>query len=229
MAIAFTAWLTAPAPIACTSTRPLLRITPAIAPATATGLEVAETFSTSTGTRPSTVIAGTPSNLFSVDLLDRRGSAGRGANGNQHRVESHRPGGHHKPVRNDRQKALQNDLFVHPDAPVPGADHAHVGDVSRTPRQDPCVSGWDVGVRADHGADPAFEVPAHGRLLRGRLGVHVAEGDLHVRVGGQDRVRGAEWIVQGLEKDPADEVYDQDLVPAGLDHAPAPSSPIRRG
>src|ERR1700737_2506411 len=44
MAIAFTAWLMAPAPIACTSTRLWLRTTPAIAPATATGLEVAETF-----------------------------------------------------------------------------------------------------------------------------------------------------------------------------------------
>src|SRR5713226_6467267 len=38
IAIAFTAWLIAPPPLACTSTRPLLRITPAIAPATATGL-----------------------------------------------------------------------------------------------------------------------------------------------------------------------------------------------
>src|SRR6266581_2074390 len=154
----------APAPIACTSTRPLLRITPAIAPATATGLDVAETISTSTGARPSPVIAGTPSNVFSVDSLDRSGSAGRGANGNQHRVESHRPGSHHKPVRNAGQEALQNVLFVHPDAPVPGPDHADVGDVGGAPRQDPRVCGRDVGVGADHGAHPAFQVPAHGRL-----------------------------------------------------------------
>src|SRR5207245_4478712 len=89
MAIAFTAWLIAPAPIACTSTRPLLRITPAMAPATATGLEVAETFSTSTGARPSPVIAGTPSNVFSVDSLDRCCPAGGSTNGNQYRIESH--------------------------------------------------------------------------------------------------------------------------------------------
>src|SRR5438094_8001359 len=70
MAMALTAWLIAPAPIAWTSTRPLLRMTPAMAPATATGFEVAETLSTSTGAR-STVIAGTPSNTFTVDSLGR--------------------------------------------------------------------------------------------------------------------------------------------------------------
>src|SRR5712692_7981207 len=41
----------APAPIACTSTRLWLRTTPAIAPATATGLEVAETFRISIAAR----------------------------------------------------------------------------------------------------------------------------------------------------------------------------------
>src|SRR5258708_31415146 len=88
MAIALTAWLMAPAPMACTSTRPLLRITPAIAPAPATGLEVAETFSTSTGAR-SVVIAGPPSNPFTVDSLDRCCSSCGPANGTQNRVESH--------------------------------------------------------------------------------------------------------------------------------------------
>src|SRR5215831_12517615 len=43
MARALTAWLTAPAPIACTSTLCRSRITPAIAPATAVGREVAAT------------------------------------------------------------------------------------------------------------------------------------------------------------------------------------------
>src|SRR3977135_326954 len=41
----------APAPIACTSTRVWLRTTPAIAPATATGFEVAETFKISMAAR----------------------------------------------------------------------------------------------------------------------------------------------------------------------------------
>src|SRR5207249_3686822 len=145
--MALTAWLIAPAPIAWTSTRPLLRITPAIAPATATGFEVAETLSTSTGTR-SADIAGTPSNVFTADSLDR--------------------------------------------------------------------------------CSPALHVPAHGRLLRGRLGVHVAEHTLHVRVLGQDRVRGPEGVVEGVEEDAADQVHDEHLVPAGLDHAPALARRRRR-
>src|SRR5205807_557692 len=53
MAIALIAWLIAPAPMAWTSTFDELRITPAIAPATATGLDVAETLRTSTGATPS--------------------------------------------------------------------------------------------------------------------------------------------------------------------------------
>src|SRR5579884_1773554 len=52
IAIALIACLIAPAPIACTSTFCWLRITPAIAPATATGFEVAETLRTSTGSAP---------------------------------------------------------------------------------------------------------------------------------------------------------------------------------
>src|SRR6202049_1617322 len=102
--MALTAVLMAPAPIACTSTRPLLRITPAIAPATATGLEVAETFSTSTGTR--SVLAGTPSRMFSIDSLDRCRPAGGTINGNQYRIECHGPGGDRKPVRHPSEQAL---------------------------------------------------------------------------------------------------------------------------
>src|SRR6185295_13906007 len=99
---------------------------------------------------------------FSVDSLDRSSSAGGGANGNQHRVESHRPGGHHKPVRNAGQEALQDDLLVHADAPVAGPHHAHVGDVGGATGQDPGVGRRDVGVGADDGARPALQVPAHG-------------------------------------------------------------------
>src|SRR5437899_2448936 len=57
MAIALTAWLMAPAPIAWTSTRLWLRTTPAMAPATATGFEVAETFRISIAAR---AVRGTP-------------------------------------------------------------------------------------------------------------------------------------------------------------------------
>src|SRR6202011_4063318 len=130
MAIALTAWLIAPAPMAWTSTRPLLRITPAIAPATATGLEVAETLSTSTGAR-SDVIAGTPSNMFTVDSLDRCSAAGGSVNGNQYGIESHGSGRHREAVWHPSQEALDHHVLVHPDASVPGADHTHVGDVGR--------------------------------------------------------------------------------------------------
>src|SRR5437660_1354967 len=82
-----------------TSARPLLRMTPAMAPATATGLEVAETFSTSTGARSADIVAGTPSNMFTVDSLDRCGLAARRVNGNQYRIECHGSRGHHKARR----------------------------------------------------------------------------------------------------------------------------------
>src|SRR6059058_3006148 len=66
MAIAFTAWLMAPAPIACTSTRLWLRTTPAIAPATATGFEVAETFRISIAAR---AVRGTPAAGLADNVL----------------------------------------------------------------------------------------------------------------------------------------------------------------
>src|SRR5689334_13382953 len=154
----------APAPIACTSTRPLLRMTPAIAPATATGLEVAETLSTSTGAR-SADIAGTPSNMFTVDSLDGCGPAGGGINVNQYRIECHGARSHREPVRNARQKALQNDVPVHPDAPVARADHADVGYVGGALRKDPRVRRADVRMRAHDRADAAVQVPAHRGLL----------------------------------------------------------------
>src|SRR5438132_4594242 len=69
IAIALTAWLMAPAPMACTSTRLWVRTTPAMAPATATGLDVAETLRISTAdragrTRPGAALA---AGDFSVD------------------------------------------------------------------------------------------------------------------------------------------------------------------
>src|ERR1700730_3824878 len=227
MAIALTAWLIAPAPMACTSTRPLLRITPAMAPATATGLEVAETFSTSTGTR--SVIAGTPSRMFSVDSLDRCGPTGGTSNGNQYRIECHGSGGDHEPVRHPCEKALEHDILVHADTPVPGADHANVGHVSRPTGKDPRVRGRDVGVRPDHCAGSAVQVPAHRGLLGGCLRVHVAEGDLDVGVGGQDVVRCAKRVVERVgREDSSHQVHDQHLVVACGGLAPAlPRRPWR--
>src|ERR1700730_2442814 len=158
-------------------------MTPAMAPATATGLEVAETFSTSTGTR--SVIAGTPSGMFSVDSLDRCGPAGGTSNGNQYRIECHGAGGDDETVRHPGEKALEHDVLVHANTPVPGADHAHVGHVSRAPRKHSRVGRRDMGVRTDHSADATVQVPAHGGLLGRRLRVHVAEHDLDISVGGE--------------------------------------------
>src|SRR2546430_5435000 len=219
MAIALTAWLMAPAPIAWTSTRPLLRMTPAIAPATATGLEVAETLSTSTGAR-SADIAGTPSNMFTVDSLDGRRPAGGTTNGNQYRIECHGSRRHNEPVRNPAQEALDHHPLVHPDAPVARPDHAHVGHVRGAAGKDPGVGGRDVRMSAHDGAGPAVPVPAHGGLFRGRLGVHVTEDNLDVWVCRQDPVRRPEGVVERVEEDAPDQVHDQDLPAAGLEHAP---------
>src|SRR6476646_498660 len=154
MAMALTAWLMAPAPIACTSTRPLLLITPAMAPATATGLEVAETFSTSTGARSPVIFAGTPSGMLFVDSLDRCCPAGGTVNGNQYRIECHGAGGDHEPGRDPCQEALEDHVLVHADTAVPGSHHPDVRDVGGAARQDPGVGGGDVRVGAHHGAGP---------------------------------------------------------------------------
>src|SRR6202521_1782579 len=204
----------APAPIAWTSTRPLLRITPAIAPATATGLEVAETFKTSTGARSAVIVAGTPSNMFAIDSVDRCGSSGVTVNGNQYGIECHGSCCHHESVGNARVEALEDDVFVHPDAAVPGPDHADVCDVGRPTREHPVVSGRDMGVRADHGARPAVEMPFHGRFLRRGLGVHVAEDDPDPWVSGKDGVCGAEGVFHLVRReDPAHQVHHQHLPP----------------
>src|SRR6266853_6427887 len=136
--------------IAWTSTRPLLRITPAMAPATATGLDVAETFSTSTGARSAVIVAGTPSNMFAIDSVDRCGSSCGTVNGNQYRIECHGSRRHHEAVGNPGQEPLQHDVLVHPDAAVPWPHHAHVRDVGGTAREHPVVGRRDVRVGADH-------------------------------------------------------------------------------
>src|ERR1700716_2012818 len=195
MAIALTAWLMAPAPMAWTSTRPLLRITPAMAPATATGLEVAETFSTSTGARSAAVIAGTSSNVFTVDSLDRCSPSGGTTNGNHYRIESHGTRRYDEPVGDSGQESLEHHVLVHADAPVAGTDHADVGHVGRSLWQHAGVRRRDVGVRPHYRARPPVQVPPHRRLLGRRLRVHVAEDDVHTRVGGQDGIRRPEGVV----------------------------------
>src|SRR5487761_1597757 len=99
--------------------------------APATGLEVAETFSTSTGARSAVIVAGTPSNMFAVDSLDRRCPASGTINGNQYRIECHGSRRHHEAVWDTGQEALEHDVLVHPDAAVSGSHHPDVRDVGR--------------------------------------------------------------------------------------------------
>src|SRR5207302_7160063 len=175
MAMALTAWLIAPAPMAWTSTLPWLRITPAMAPATATGFEVADTFSTSTGGLPSAVMLHSPSSSFSVDALDRCGASGEAVNGNQNRVECHRSGGHLETVRHGGNETLEDVLFVHPDHTVPGADHPGVAAVRGALAEQARIRCWHVRVSADDRTHTAVEIPTHRLLFTGRLGVHVDE------------------------------------------------------
>src|SRR5579859_1725315 len=215
MAIALTAWLMAPAPMACTSTRPLLRMTPAMAPATATGLEVAETFSTSTGAR-SVVIAGTPSNVFTVDSLDRCCSASRSINGNQYRIECHGSRGDLEAGRYRGQEALHDRVLVHANAAVPRPDHPDVGHKGCPPRQDASVGGRNMGVGAHDGAGSAVQVPPHRALFRRGLCVHVAKHDLGLRMLGEHGIGRPKRVVEPFcGEDPPHQVHDQDLAATG--------------
>ncbi len=53
-------------------------------------------------------------------------------------------------------------------------------------RQDALVGGLHVRMRPDHRRDLAVEMPAHGDLLRGRLGVEVHEDDARPLAHGLD-------------------------------------------
>ena len=72
------------------------------------------------------------------------------------------------------------------------------------PGQDLLVGGGDVGVRAEHGRDPAVEVAAEQLLVAGRLGVDV--DDDHPGVAAdplEHAVGGAERAVDRLHEGPA--------------------------
>ena len=60
------------------------------------------------------------------------------------------------------------------------AGHADVGLIGRAVLEDLFVGRGDVGVRAEHGRDPAVEVAAQELLVAGRLGVDVDDDDPRV-------------------------------------------------
>src|SRR5260370_30368891 len=108
-----------------------------MAPATATGLDVAETFSTSTGARSAVIVAGTPSNMFAIDSVDRCGSSRGTVYGNQCRIECHGAGRHHEAGGKPRQETLEDGVLVHPDAAVPWPPPSHTPDLVRCPPAHP--------------------------------------------------------------------------------------------
>ena len=77
-------------------------------------------------------------------------------------------------------------------------------------RQDALVRGLHVRVAADHGRYPAGEIPAHGPLLGGRLGVHVDEDHVAPRapIAAERTIRGRERAVDAVHEHAADQVDD---------------------
>src|SRR2546421_30903 len=193
-----------------------------MAPATATGFEVAETLSTSTGAR-SADIAGTPSNMFSIDSLDRRCSSGRRINGNQYRIECHWSRSHHEAVGNPGQEALDDHGLVHPDAAVPGPDHPNVGHVGGPSGQYPRVGGRRVVGRSEHTIQTR---QLSDKILLGEdmvsAGDHVSSGALQLRrdLGGEPEAPRSVLAVDDGEVGPQLllEAWKQgfDRVPAGV-------------
>src|SRR5680860_815343 len=85
----------------------------------------------------------------------------------------------YSPTGNRSQKALQSPLLLHADNRSPCATHTGVRDISGALRQDPGVRGAHVGMGADHSANAAVQVMAHGHLLAGGLRVEVHKHVAH--------------------------------------------------
>ena len=126
-------------------------------------------------------------------------------------------------------EALERLLALHPDHPADRPGHPDVGDVRRPARQHAGVGGGHVGVRAHAGGHPAVEVPAHGHLLAGGLGVHVHEH----RVGavaqlGERGVRLREGRAHRLKEHEPGQVHHPEAHPVALDDGvPAPRAALR--
>ena len=85
------------------------------------------------------------------------------------------------------------------------AGHADVGLIGGAVLEDLLVGGGDVGVRAEHGRDPAVEVAAQELLVAGRLGVDVDDDDPGVAADPlEDAVAGAERAVDRLHEGSAE-------------------------
>jgi len=103
-------------------------------------------------------------------------------------------------------------LRHHPQNGLGRAGHAQVGDEAGALGEDLAVGGGHVGVGPPHGLDPSVQIPAHGPLLAGGLGVEVHQD--HVGLGPfflQDLVGQGEGGGQvAVQLEPAHEVQHAD-------------------
>src|SRR5207302_9023326 len=193
MAIAFTAWLIAAAPMAWSSAVPFSRTTPASAPATAVGLDLAATLRMFMGAcllggvggdsprlrrglflsrafRRILPLRPRPLPLHPRAPLDAPGAAGPLVHVEEDGVQLRGSHGHAESRRTLGEEPLQHLLAAHPDDRVPRPGHAGVRDERGAARKDALIGRLDVCVRPHHRGDPSVEIPAQGRLLGGRLG-----------------------------------------------------------
>jgi len=110
-------------------------------------------------------------------------------------------------ARHSGEEPVEDQLLLDPNHGVVRAGHADVGLISRAAGQDALVGGGNVGVGAEDGGDAAIEIPAHGDLLAGSLGVQVEHDDLG-RDLREQLVGLAEGIVAGGHEDAALKVQD---------------------
>src|SRR6266550_1675439 len=231
MAIAFTAWLIAAAPMAWSSAVPFSRTTPASAPATAVGFDLAATLRMFMGACLLGGVGGNsppprrglflswafwrilplrsrPLPLHPRDPLNGPGVAGPFVHVDEDGVQLRGPHGHVEPRRQLGEEALEHLLAAHPDDRVPRPGHADVRNERGAARKDALIGRLDVGVRPHHRGDASIEIPPQGGLLGGRLGVHV--DDEHGRLLPEalhQLPAGAEGRVEGLHEDPAFQVH----------------------
>jgi hypothetical protein len=103
------------------------------------------------------------------------------------------------------EEAGEDELLFDADDAVPGAAHAHVGLVGGATGEDARIGGGDVGMGAEDGGHAPVQMPAHGHLFRGGLGVDVDQDDLGLD-DFEQRVDGAEGVIVGVHEDAALEI-----------------------
>ena len=104
-----------------------------------------------------------------------------------------------------------------------GTGHAQIGDETGALGQDLAVGGGDVGVGAPDALGLAVQIPCHGALLAGGLGMEVQQSDVILPLAAVQKVGGhSEGVVQiGVELDAAHEVHHRDAHTLALEDVEA--------